>query len=261
MTTQPSVTTPLGTSRRGLLQRLLVGAMIAAGIVVQPGAILFVVLVFSVLVPLERRFPRHTQRLRRPGLGTDIAYLIVRPLLTPIGIAVAVVIGAVSLAWLPGILLRPLVAVLPTAVRGVAGLLLFDMAGYWSHPLDGVVTAVPVAFLLGAGFSPKFSAAVAVLKVVTGLLLHTNIDVRWWRLQPFIITPEFHHWHHSSESDAINRNYSTFLPVWDRVFGTYFVPASRRPQRYGARPAVPDGLIAQLVHPLRRRTPNRPAAS
>jgi hypothetical protein len=66
-----------------------------------------------------------------------------------------------------------------------------------------------------------------------------------------VVTPEFHHWHHANERDAHNTNYSVGLPIWDLVFGTYFMPADRRPTRYGVTPPVPPGLGPQLWHPLR----------
>ena len=72
------------------------------------------------------------------------------------------------------------------------------------------------------------------------------------------MTPEFHHWHHADEEGAINSNYSVFLPLWDIVFGTYFMPADRRPQRYGVTEPMPPGVVRQLLHPFRGlRTPRQ----
>ena len=265
--------------------------MIILGLRYHPSVIPFIIIVFACVVPLEKLFPRHDQPLRRRGIGTDITYAIVSPLLAPLAAAVAILIGVLSLAWLPGLLIRHEVALLPAGVKAIVGFLLFDMATYWahrwshevpllwrfhsvhhsseqmdwasgirSHPFDGAVLAVPIAFLIGAGFSFKFSIIITALKVVTGLLLHANVRWRWHTVRGVIISPEFHHWHHSSERDAINRNYSTFLPIWDVVFGTYFMPSDRRPEVYGAKPAVPDGILAQLAHPFKRRpTPLQPA--
>jgi hypothetical protein len=70
-------------------------------------------------------------------------------------------------------------------------------------------------------------------------------------LQRLVITPEFHHWHHANELQAHNTNYSTFLPVWDVLFGTYSVPADRRPTVYGVDGTVAPGLVGQLWEPLR----------
>jgi sterol desaturase/sphingolipid hydroxylase (fatty acid hydroxylase superfamily) len=112
----------------------------------------------------------------------------------------------------------------------------------------------------------QFSGVLTVIQVVTGLFLHANVRWRWLPLHRIVITPEFHHWHHANEPDAINTNYSVFLPLWDTLFGTYFMPHDRRPQVYGVSEPMPAGIAEQLRHPLRGlRSPwqvlRHPAAS
>jgi hypothetical protein len=46
---------------------------------------LLIVTLFVLVVPFEKLFPRHRQRLLRPGLGTDIAFGLAQPLLTARG--------------------------------------------------------------------------------------------------------------------------------------------------------------------------------
>lgn len=246
------------------------------------GASLLVVLaLFVLVVPFEKLFPRHRQPLRRPGLGTDIAYGLAQPLLTPLGAVLGVVVGVLSLAWLPGLALRPLVVALPAGPRTIAGIVLFDMVTYWvhrwshevpflwrfhavhhstehldwvsglrAHPFDGGLLAPPFVFLLAAGFSFELAGGLAVVQLVTGLFLHANVRWRWRPLHRVVITPEFHHWHHANEPAAHNSNYSVFLPLWDVLFGTYFMPKHGRPAVYGVSPRLPDGILAQLRQPL-----------
>ena len=79
--------------------------------------------------------------------------------------------------------------------------------------LDGAIIAPAVVFLIAAGFSTETAVVITVLQILVGLFLHANVR---WRLRPMhkiIITPEFHHWHHTNEPDAIWSNYSTFLIV------------------------------------------------
>jgi sterol desaturase/sphingolipid hydroxylase (fatty acid hydroxylase superfamily) len=132
------------------------------------------------------------------------------------------------------------------------------VSGFRSHPLDGTLIAPAFFFLVAAGFSLQFTGVVAIVQIVLGIFLHANVR---WRLRPLhrlIITPEFHHWHHANEPGAINSNYSVFLPGWDLLFGTYFMPRDRRPRRYGVDDHVPVGMAAQLRHPLRQvRNPLR----
>jgi sterol desaturase/sphingolipid hydroxylase (fatty acid hydroxylase superfamily) len=241
-----------------------------------------IAVLFVVIVPFERIFPRHRQKFRRPHLGTDLAYALLSTPLNFIGVAAGLALAVLSTAWVPALLLRPVVGSLPGPARVLVGLLLFDLVIYWghrasheigflwrfhsvhhstehldwvsgfrTHPFDGILIAPPFVFLVVAGFSPEFSGVLLVVQAVLGLFLHANVR---WRLRPlhrFVITPEFHHWHHSNEADAHHTNYSVFLPVWDIVFRTYRMPADRRPTVYGVTPQLPDGIAAQLVHPLR----------
>jgi sterol desaturase/sphingolipid hydroxylase (fatty acid hydroxylase superfamily) len=268
-----------------LVRSGLVLAAIAGALALDVAAALLVPVLFVLVVPFEKLFPRHRQRLRRPGLGTDIAYGLTQPLLVPAGIAVALVVGVLSLAWLPGLAVRPLVDTLPSGLRTVLAVVLFDLVSYWAHrcshevpllwrfhavhhstvhldwisglrnhPFDGALLAPPFVFLISAGFSPELAGGLAVVQIVTGLFLHANVRWRWRPLHRVVITPEFHHWHHANEANAHNSNYSIFLPVWDLLFGTYFMPAGRRPSVYGVTPPLPDGLVDQLLSPLRHTT-------
>ena len=35
-----------------------------------------------------------------------------------------------------------------------------------------------------------------------------------------LATPEFHHWHHTSDEEGIDKNFAVFLPFIDVIFGT-----------------------------------------
>jgi sterol desaturase/sphingolipid hydroxylase (fatty acid hydroxylase superfamily) len=262
--------------------KALLVLVIGVLLVIDPGPLVGMIMLFVLVVPFEKLFPRHPQRLRRPGLETDLLYGLAGRVLAVIGLVVGGALGVLSLLWVPGLLLRPVVALLPSPLKAVAGFLLFDALVYWAHrlshevpflwrfhvihhsskqmdwvsgvrahPLDGLVVAPVFVFLISAGFSPKLSGAFVIVQLVVGLFLHANVRWRWRPLHRIVITPEFHHWHHANEPDAHNTNYSTFLPVWDLVFGTYFMPADRRPQVYGAGDRIPDSLTAQLWLPLR----------
>ncbi len=281
-TSPPPLSGP-GRGRVGWLTTAIAAGIVLASLAFDLGVIGIVVALFVIVVPFEKLFPRHRgQRIRRPQLGTDIGFALAGPILNVVGVAVAIVVGIVTLAWIPGLLLRPIVAMIPAALMPVAGIALFDLTIYWvhrwshevpllwrfhaihhstehldwisgfrSHPFDGALVAPPFFFLLAAGFSAEFSGALAVIQIVVGIFLHANVR---WRLRPLhriVITPEFHHWHHTNEADAINTNYSVFLPAWDLLFGTYFMPKDRRPSVYGVNEYVPTGMWRQLMYPFR----------
>jgi sterol desaturase/sphingolipid hydroxylase (fatty acid hydroxylase superfamily) len=111
-----------------------VAAFIAASVVLDAGAMFVVPLLFVLVVPFEKMFPRHRgQRIRRPGVGTDVAHALSSPVLATVGGIVALVVGVISLAWVPGLMLRPLVSLIPGAALPIAGIVLFDVAFYWVH--------------------------------------------------------------------------------------------------------------------------------
>jgi sterol desaturase/sphingolipid hydroxylase (fatty acid hydroxylase superfamily) len=82
--------------------------------------------------------------------------------------------------------------------------------------------------------------------------IHANVHWAFRPLQPFVVTPAFHHWHHSAERDAIDKNFAVHTPIWDRLFGTYYLP-HRWPAAYGLADGgeVPRRWIGQLVYPIR----------
>jgi lathosterol oxidase len=246
-------------------------------------AVFVVALLFVVSWPLERRWRRHPVGVRRLALRTDLAYAAAQPALQFITVVVAVIIGGLSLAWLPGLLLRPLVTSLSPVAQMLIGFVTFDLLIYWTHrwghtvprlwrfhavhhstvhldwvsgfrahPFDGVFMAPVFAFFIAAGFDNKLTGGLAILQFFVGLGAHLNVRFRLRPLWPIVMTPEFHHWHHELDPVAHHTNYSTFLPLWDIVFGTYRMPVDQRPEHYGIPQPMPDGILQQLVFPFRR---------
>ncbi|MGB1487811.1 MAG: sterol desaturase family protein [Candidatus Poseidoniaceae archaeon] len=266
-----------------MVLRILTLLLIAGALYISVEGIFVVLLLFVLVVPFEKLFPRHKgQKIRRPHLDTDIGYALASPLLGLLTGFVAIVVGILSLAWIPGLLLRPYVETIPEQYMPIFGILLFDALVYWTHrfyheipvlwkfhaihhstehldwasgfrghPLDGTILAPAFVFLISAGFSFELTGALAAAQLILGLFLHANVRWRMKWLHRLIITPEFHHWHHTNERDAIWTNYSTFLPIWDQLFGTYFMPKNRRPNTYGVNEEIPVGILRQLRYPLK----------
>lgn len=273
----------------GWVHRLVALALVGGAVAYDRSVLLIVPLLFVLIVPFEKMFPRHRgQRLRRPLAGLDVRYALTTALFGVASITVGVVIAVLSLAWVPALAVRPLVAMMPGWLTPFVGIALFDLAIYWAHrwshevpvlwrfhaihhsteqldwisgfrahPFDGAIVAPPAVFLLVAGFDAEFTGVLAFVQIVTGLFLHANVRWRWRLLHRIVITPEFHHWHHSYEPEAHCSNYSVFLPVWDILFGTYYMPRNKRPVRYGVAEAVPPTMRGQLLFPFRGMRPIR----
>ena len=237
---------------------------------------------FVISWPLERLFRRHPVPVRRLALRTDLAYAAAQPALQIVSLVVGLIIGLLSLAWIPGLLLRPFVTSLPPLAQVIGGFLLFDFLAYWTHrwahtvpvfwrfhsvhhstrhldwvsgfrahPLDGIFIAPIIVLFVAAGIDNRITGALAILQFLVGLGAHLNVRFRLRPLWPLVMTPEFHHWHHEVRHEAHNSNFSTFLPVWDMMFRTYRMPRDQRPQHYGIPGPMPNGIVQQLVFPLR----------
>ncbi len=128
-----------------------------------------------------------------------------------------------------------------------------------AHPIDIVFTRL-------CGFVPLYVVGlaqpmtrtldvvpmlVAVVGTFWGFPIHANVRWRLSWLGWLVATPAFHHWHHTND-DRRDRNYAAMLPVFDRIFGTYHVPAKRWPAEYGIDAPVAAGLAGQLMQPLHR---------
>ena len=102
---------------------------------------------------------------------------------------------------------------------------------YW---LAGVRTSVIQMTLfnlpyIAAGallvLSPRWVFYAILLKnTLTNDFMHLNV---WWGsrwLEWIIVTPRYHHIHHSDHPEHYNSNLAVLFPIWDHLFGTYFDP-------------------------------------
>ncbi len=122
------------------------------------------------------------------------------------------------------------------------------------HPVNDLVPrVVQVVVLLVLGFDPAVLAGAVPVLAFYSLLLHARVPWRFGPLRFVIASPAFHRWHHTSQAEGRDKNFAGFLPIWDLVFGTYYLPTDRQPRRFGVDgEAVPEGFWAQLVWPFRR---------
>ena len=128
------------------------------------------------------------------------------------------------------------------------------LAGSRLHILDVVVTRAVVVFpLFALGFDQRAVAAYLVFVSFQAVFIHANVRFDLGRVEPFIVTPRFHHWHHARERAALDKNFAVHLPWIDRLFGTAYEPAGRWPEGYGIDgDPVPPDLLPQTWWPLTR---------
>ena len=237
-----------------------------------------------IFVPLERALPRsRDQRVFRPEWTTDGAHFLISHLLVqafswaalfPSGIIRDALVSDGGFALLGS---------LPLPVQFVAVLALADFTQYWihrsfhrlflwrlhavhhssmamdwlagsrMHPLDALATRAGVmTVLVFAGASPSAVALYLAFVSFHAVFIHANFgaELRW--LEPFLVTPRYHHFHHAAEAEAIDKNFAVHLPILDRMFGTQFLPDTRWPRGYGVSDGrVASTYLAQILGPFR----------
>jgi sterol desaturase/sphingolipid hydroxylase (fatty acid hydroxylase superfamily) len=148
------------------------------------------------------------------------------------------------------------IAHLPLAPRVVLYFVLADFGHYWIHRLThtkylwrvhkwhhsptymywlgGVRTTVPDFFMVNIPYvlaysvlwiSPWWMAnAMAVQSILQNDWMHMNVTWRSRWLEWIIVTPRYHHIHHSDNPEHYGKNMASLFTIWDRLFGTYLDP-------------------------------------
>ena len=126
------------------------------------------------------------------------------------------------------------------------------IAGSRQHVLELITTRVGV---LGAiyvlGFHKQVIDYYIIIVGFQAVFNHANVSLPWGPLKYIIVTPDFHHWHHSSDKIALDKNYAAHFSFIDYLFGTAVKTDQRFPDAYGVvGDYMPDGFVRQQVFPF-----------
>ena len=126
------------------------------------------------------------------------------------------------------------------------------MAGSRQHILELLITRTLVlAPIYVLGFSKEVIDAYIIIVGFQAVFNHCNVSVRLGPLRYVIVTPNFHHWHHSQDQEALDRNYAAHFAFLDYAFGTAVKSDRMWPSDYGVLgDYVPDGFFKQLKFPF-----------
>lgn len=247
--------------------------------------VLNLVLYSAVFVPLERFFAlRPGQHVFRRNWVLDLTYFFLNSLLVEVLTILTLKPAMILFGWARIDAVQRVIETAPIVAQVPALLLVADFTQYWVHRafhripflwpfhaihhsieqmdwlagsrlhlVDVIVTRgltyVPI-FLFG--FSERALMVYVFIVATQATFIHANVrwEFRPWRR--WIATPAFHHWHHSAEREAVDKNFAVHTPVWDLMFGTYYLP-DRWPSSYGLSDGrkVPERWISQFVYPLR----------
>lgn len=127
------------------------------------------------------------------------------------------------------------------------------IAGSRQHILELLITRTLVlAPIFVLGFSKEVIDAYIVIVGFQAVFNHANVDVRLGPLRYVVVTPNFHHWHHSQDQEALDRNYAAHFAFLDYLFGTAVKSDRKWPSDYGVLgDYVPDGFLKQMAFPFK----------
>jgi len=237
-------------------------------------------------IPMERIWALHDkQKIFRTGWQTDIKHFFVSHAGVQLISFATMIPVQVAFAWAIKFDFQQNVAAQPLVLQFFEILLLVDLVSYWvhrafhkipflwnfhaihhsslemdwlagsrSHLFDVLVNRtlgfVPIFVM---GFSPAAIYAYLVFVSFHAVYIHANVRHRWPYVRWIIATPEFHHWHHTSDEEGIDKNFAVFLAFIDVIFGTAHLP-DHWPKRYGTvKFQPPESWWGQFVYPFKKR--------
>lgn len=245
-----------------------------------------------VFMSLEKLFPKYKdQVIFRPEWDTDLFYFCFNHLAIS-AIIIFANYHASHFQWAVSPAFQAWLQSVPIVIQFAVIVLCADFVLYWEHRLyhevnwlwpihavhhsvenldwlagsrghfvqvfsERAMVMIPL-YLLGADQSAL--NAYVVFAALQAILIHCNLRFSFGPLRYVFVTPQFHHWHHSSEKPAIDTNYSAHTVIFDRLFNTYHVPGDHWPAHYGTTVRLPRTVLGQVLYPLTWIRNNRDGA-
>ena len=236
-----------------------------------------------VFVPLERLFAMHPkQKVFRRGWANDLVFLLLNGMLIKLGF-LAVIAGSIfAAAQIVPASVQATVGGMPYWVQIPLVIVLSDLGFYWTHrmfhavpwlwrfhaihhsieeldwlaatrvhPVDQILTkGVSLVPLVALGFSEWAIGVYALLYQWQSVLIHANLRIGFGPLRWLFASPEFHHWHHSNDREARDKNFAGQLSFLDALFGSLHLPRGQVPTTYGLDQPMPQRYLPQLIYPF-----------
>ena len=127
------------------------------------------------------------------------------------------------------------------------------IAGSRAHIVDDLAVRAFILIPMMCVFSHNMLVAYLFFVNIHATWAHCNFGptIKW--LEPFLVQPRYHHWHHTSQAEAIDKNFAIHFPWIDKIFGTHYLPGDKWPDAYGLHnEKIPAGFWGQTFYPLTR---------
>jgi sterol desaturase/sphingolipid hydroxylase (fatty acid hydroxylase superfamily) len=127
------------------------------------------------------------------------------------------------------------------------------ITGARHHWIERVLTAavlpiIPIIFKT----PPSLDIIAGVITFLPDTCSHTNVRLELGRAATWFNNPQWHRIHHSALLEHRDKNFASFLTLWDFLFGTAYVAAPGEYPPTGLDPREEVGLIEGLVWPFRK---------
>ncbi|MCK5726485.1 MAG: sterol desaturase family protein [Thiotrichaceae bacterium] len=238
-----------------------------------------------IFITIEKIWPFRDQPVFRFGWQTDFNHFLLNHLLIGLMLLVTTQFIHHAFGWVSTIGIAPLLQSMPFLLQLFFIILFADLVQYWAHRgyhevpflwrfhavhhsakrmdwmagsrqhiLEIIATRclvlVPVMML---GFSKSVVDAYIIIVGLQAVFNHANVQFKFGWLQYIIVTPQFHHWHHSSDKAAIDKNYAAHFSFLDYLFGSAVKGQKEWPKEYGVvGDYIPEGLWKQQLFPFKK---------
>jgi sterol desaturase/sphingolipid hydroxylase (fatty acid hydroxylase superfamily) len=238
-----------------------------------------------IFILIEKALPyKKDQPSIREEWGLDMIHFTINHLLIGISLLVANNFAPTFFAWAQWSLVQDLISTLPFLLELFLCVLFADLFQYtvhrclhafpwlwrihsvhhcphfmdWlsgsrQHFIELVITRsmvlVPIFVL---GFERTIIDAYVIIVGFQAVLNHTNAQINFGFLEKIIVTPQFHHWHHSSDRNAIDKNFAAHFSFIDTIFGSRVKSKEEWPKKYGITGRqLPPKYLSHLLYPFK----------
>ncbi len=243
-----------------------------------------------IFIPIELFLPKRTEQTKfHSEWRTDLMYFVISHLLIQVtGVLVqlpaVVAFSGIGLGgfqeWIQGIWFIPqlFLALLVSDLFQWLGHYIFHkipylwrfhsvhhstkdidwLAGSRTHFVDLIaVRSISFLPLYVFGFSSSVFSTYIVIVSIQAVLAHANTRINFGFLRYVFVTPQYHHWHHSDDPKAYDKNFAIHFPFIDMLFGTYYPMGKTWPESTGLGDVkFPKGFVRQFAFPFKKNPAN-----
>jgi lathosterol oxidase len=130
------------------------------------------------------------------------------------------------------------------------------IAGSRAHFVDDTLVRGFILAPLMLGFSQSIILAYLIFVTIHATWTHCNFgpNAKW--LEKYLVMPRYHHWHHTSQKEGIDKNFAIHFPWIDKLFGTYYYP-DEWPELYGLDgEEISPSFFRQTIEPFTKKKKN-----